>query len=88
MTKDRVTVRMLTGLSGPHYSVSAGDLHECSTHEATRFIAAGIAEPVDPVAKPAREKAERAVKVAPGEETRGLRDRVKGALRGGTKPTA
>lgn len=69
-------VRMLTSLSGPNYSRSPGDLHECSDGEAERLIAAGYAEPE--VGKlPTRR--ERAVKVQPGAEKRSVASRVKKA---------
>lgn len=38
-------VRMLTGMAGVEFSLSAGDLHECGEDEAGRLIAAGFAEP-------------------------------------------
>ncbi len=40
---DDVTVIMLTGLSGPDYSRSPGDEHNCPADEAGRLIAAGFA---------------------------------------------
>lgn len=38
-----VTVIMLTGMSGPDYSRSPGDEHNCRADEAERLIAAGFA---------------------------------------------
>ncbi len=40
---DDVTIVMLTGLSGPDYSRSPGDEHNCSADEAQRMIDAGYA---------------------------------------------
>lgn len=38
-------VKMLVALAGGHYSLSPGDVHECSEDEAQRLIAEGYAEP-------------------------------------------
>ncbi len=50
-------VRLLTGMAGIDFSHNAGDVIDCNSAEAERFISAGIAEPVD-----AEPKVERAVK--------------------------
>lgn len=57
-------VRMLTGLSGPAYSLASGDEHDFDQAEAIRLIEAGYAVPVE------KSKIERAVK-KPAPERRG-----------------
>ncbi len=51
-------VRLLTGMAGIDFSHNAGDEIDCNEAEASRFIEAGIAEPIS--AAPA--KVERATK--------------------------
>ena len=48
-------VKLLTSMAGIDFSHNRGDVIDCNDAEAVRFIAAGIAEPVDAV------KVERAV---------------------------
>jgi len=48
-------VKLLTSMAGIDFSHNHGDVIDCNDAEAVRFIAAGIAEPVDAV------KVERAV---------------------------
>jgi len=48
-------VKLLTSMAGIDFSHNQGDVIDCNDAEAVRFIAAGIAEPVDAV------KVERAV---------------------------
>jgi len=70
-------VRMLTGLSGIDYSLSSGDLHECSEAEAGRLIAAGFAEaiapetPVETVKKHGKSLKEKATALFGKKEQRG-----------------
>jgi hypothetical protein len=40
-------VKLLTSMAGINFSHNAGDVIDCNEAEAVRFIAAGIAEPVD-----------------------------------------
>lgn len=49
-------VKLLTSMAGIDFSHNEGDVIDCNEAEAVRFIAAGIAEPVEAV------KVERAVK--------------------------
>jgi len=49
-------VKLLTSMAGIDFSHDAGDIIDCNEAEAVRFIAAGIAEPIEAV------KVERAVK--------------------------
>lgn len=69
-------VRMLTGMAGVEFSLSAGDQHECGEDEAARLIAAGFAEPVVAEMPEAKAKAkgrkvtEKAVALASGVEQR------------------
>ena len=49
-------VKLLTSMAGIDFSHNAGDIIDCNEAEAVRFIAAGIAEPVETA------KVERAVK--------------------------
>lgn len=62
-------VRMTIGLSGPTYSVAAGDKRDFPESEAIRLIEAGYAVPV------AEKKTERAVAPAPAEK-RGKRGKA------------
>lgn len=55
-------IRMTTGLSGPHYTLSPGDEHDFPDGEAVRLIDAGFAVPV------AGAKVERAVRHKPAEK--------------------
>ena len=56
-------VKLLTSMAGINFSHNAGDIIDCNEAEAVRFIAAGIAEPVEAtkieraVSKPAVRKA-------------------------------
>lgn len=56
-------VKLLTSMAGIDFSHNAGDTIDCNEAEAVRFIAAGIAEPVETakveraVAKPVTRKA-------------------------------
>ena len=50
-------VKLLTSMAGIDFSHNQGDVIDCNEAEAVRFIAAGVAEPVEAV------KVERAVKV-------------------------
>ena len=49
-------VKLLTSMAGIDFSHNVGDVIDCNEAEAVRFIAAGIAEPVETA------KIERAVK--------------------------
>ena len=49
-------VKLLTSMAGIDFSHNQGDIIDCNEAEAVRFIAAGIAEPVEAA------KVERAVK--------------------------
>lgn len=49
-------VKLLTSMAGIDFSHNAGDVIDCNEAEAVRFIAAGIAEPVE------AGKVERAIK--------------------------
>ena len=40
-------VKLLTSMAGIDFSHNAGDIIDCNDAEAVRFIAAGIAEPVE-----------------------------------------
>lgn len=40
-------VKLLSSMAGINFSHNAGDVIDCNEAEAVRFIAAGIAEPVD-----------------------------------------
>ena len=46
------TLKMLTGLSGPKYSLAPGDEHEFANDEADRLIEAGLGEEVTEKAEP------------------------------------
>ena len=56
-------VKLLTSMAGIDFSHNQGDIIDCNEAEAVRFIAAGIAEPVEvakverAVAKPVTRKA-------------------------------
>lgn len=54
-------VKMLVAMAGAHFSLSPGDVHECSEDEAKRLIAEGYAE--------AAPKGARATPVPPAIET-------------------
>jgi hypothetical protein len=56
-------VKLLTSMAGIDFSHNNGDIIDCNEAEAVRFIAAGIAEPVD-VAKVERAVAKPAVRKA------------------------
>lgn len=43
-----MVVRMLTSLVGPTVAVTTGDVYACDDATAARFIAAGIAEAIQP----------------------------------------
>lgn len=70
-------VKMLVSMAGPAISLSPGDEHECSADEAERFIAAGIAEPieaeslVEEAKSTGKKLVEKAKKLIAGKETRG-----------------
>lgn len=51
-------VKLLTSMAGINFSHNAGDVIDCNEAEAVRFIAGGIAEPINVPAQ----KIERAVK--------------------------
>jgi hypothetical protein len=40
-------VKLLTSMAGIDFSHNAGDLIDCNEAEAARFVAAGIADPVE-----------------------------------------
>jgi hypothetical protein len=40
-------VKLLTSMAGINFSHNAGDLIDCNDAEAKRYVAAGIAEPVE-----------------------------------------
>jgi hypothetical protein len=42
-----VIVRLLVGLAGRDFSVSAGEFYTCDPESGARMIAAGVAEPVE-----------------------------------------
>ncbi|MFN7028397.1 MAG: hypothetical protein ACK4PC_03430 [Sphingopyxis sp.] len=73
-------VKLLTGLSGPDFSLAPGEVHVCGAAEAKRLIDRGMAEEIEAAPKPVKAKAEKAVKVQPGAEKRSAVSRVKSAL--------
>jgi hypothetical protein len=60
-------VKLLTSMAGIDFSHNAGDVIDCNEAEAARFIAAGIAEPVE-MAKVERAVPKTRAQKAVGEE--------------------
>lgn len=75
-------IRLLTGLSGPAYSLAAGDERDFPQDEALRLIDAGYAVPVAGV------NAEKAVKQRPAAEARHPLDHDGDGRKGGSLPKA